>query len=374
MSVTLRQLWLRTHRWLALSVGWLLACVALMGATLVITGPLDRAFHPELFQARSNGPAAALAAPLEPVRQRLLGEFGSGAALGFRLPRAAADTLAVTVRSGWTGTVYIDPASGLEQGRRGESEGFHNLLFKLHSSLGLDELGKAILAWIALAYLFMLVTGAILWWPRRWPPVLAVQLRKGLLRGLFDLHRTGGAIMGLLIAVSVASGAYMAWRPLGEVVSSIAGQQPVKPPKLPKLAAADASKGAQLADLDVLLANARAAMPDAPVFVVALPAKPDRAVRVRFKRSDDPHPNGLSSVWLDPRDARVLAVKRWQALDVGARAVAIVYPLHTGELGGWSLETLVTLNGLALALLGVSGIWLWWKRRRQLGHSRSARA
>lgn len=356
MSVRLRQLWLRIHRWLALSVGWLLAMVAVMGAMLVVAGPLDRASHPELFEARSSGPATAL----EPVRQRLLAEFGPAAALGFRLPRAAADTLSVTVKAKWTGTVYIDPASGVEQGRRGETEGWRNLLFKLHSSLGLDDTGKAILASIALAYLFMLVTGAVLWWPRRWPPVLSIQLRKGLLRGLFDLHRTGGAIMGVLIAVSVASGAYMAWRPLGEVVTALAGSEPLKPPKLPKLAATGAAP-----DADALLATARAAMPGAPVFALTLPPKADRPVRVRFKLADDPHPNGLSSVWLDPRNGRVLAVNRWQALDPGARAVAVVYPLHTGELGGVTLEALVSVNGLALGLLGVSGIWLWWKRRRR---------
>ncbi|MFL6710343.1 MAG: PepSY-associated TM helix domain-containing protein, partial [Massilia sp.] len=251
-------------------------------------------------------------------------------------------------------------ASGVEQGRRGETEGFRNLLFKLHSSLGLDDTGKAILASIALVYLFMLVTGAVLWWPRRWPPVLSIQLHKGLLRGLFDLHRTGGAVMGVLIAVSVASGAYMAWRPLGDVVTALAGSAPVKAPKLPKLSPIEAAAP----DADALLATARAAIPGAPVFVLSLPAKDDRPVRVRFKLADDPHPNGLSSVWLDPRDGRVLAVNRWQALDPGARAVAVVYPLHTGELGGVALEALVSLNGLALALLAVSGIWLWWKRRR----------
>jgi len=358
MNASLRRWWLRLHRWLALSVGWVLACVALMGAILVVAGPLDRYLHPELFRARSAGPAATL----EPVRQRLLAEFGADAVLGFRLPRAAGDSLAVTVKSDWIGTVYVDPASGAEQGRRGDTEGFRNLLFNLHSSLGLQETGKAMLAWIALAYLFLLVTGAILWWPRRWLAALKIELRKGLLRGLFDLHRTGGAVLGILIAVSVASGAYMAWRPLGDAVTALAGAKPVKPPKLPKQAVPVGAVQAP-PDLDALLAQARAALPGAPVTMALLPGRADRPVRVRLMAADDPHPNGLSSVWLDPRTAQVLAVNRWNALDPGARAVAVVYPLHTGELGGVALEALVGLNGLALALLGVSGVWLWWKRR-----------
>jgi uncharacterized iron-regulated membrane protein len=357
MTGSLRRWWLRIHRWLALSVGWVLACVALMGALLVLVGPLDRYLHPELFRARSG--AAAASAALEPVRQRLLAEFGPATALGFRLPRAPGATLAVTVKAHWSGTVYVDPATGLEQGRRGETEGVRNLLFKLHSSLGLGDIGKATLASIALVYLLLLLTGVVLWWPRRWPPSLKIELRKGALRGMFDLHRTGGTLLGLLIAVSVATGAYMAWRPLHGAVTTLAGERAVKPPKLPKLDGGNHSAP----DLDAMLARARAALPGAPVSIATLPAHPDRPLRIRLIVPDDPHPNGLSSVWLDPRTGELLGTNRWNTLDPGARVVAIVYPLHTGELGGPVLEVLVLLNGLALATLGVTGVWLWWKRR-----------
>lgn len=370
MIVHLRRWWLRLHRWVALSVGWLLAAVALLGAVLVLVGPLDRQLHPELFRAASGATPAAGAA-LEPLRRRLQAEFGDGATLTFRMPREPGAALAVGVRGPWDGTVYLDPRDGHEQGRRGDADGLRNTLFKLHSSLGLKDTGKAALAWIALLYLFLLITGLVLWWPRHWPPVLSLELRKGLMRGLFDLHRTGGAVLGLLIAVSVASGAYMAWRPLGEAVSAVAGVTAVKPPRLPK-AVPDAGQAAP--DLDAMLARARAALPGAPITLALLPARPDRPLRVRLALPDDPHPNGLSSVWLDPRDGKVLAVQRWNALDPGARAVAWVYPLHTGELGGPLLEALVGLNGLALGMLGVTGTWLWWKRRRQAASRRPSRA
>src|SRR5690606_31916974 len=109
-------------------------------------------------------------------------------------------------------------------------------LFKLHSSLMLKMTGKAILAWIALAYLILLISGLVLWWPKRWPPSLKIELRKGVLRGLFDTHRIGGAVLGLVIAVSVATGAYMAWRPVGQIITAMAGDKVVKPPKVKPVA------------------------------------------------------------------------------------------------------------------------------------------
>jgi uncharacterized iron-regulated membrane protein len=42
----------------------------------------------------------------------------------------------------------------------------------------------------------------------------------------------------------------------------------------------------------------------------------------------------------------------------------VIYPLHTGVLGGVLLEAVVALGGLALAAMGITGVWLWWMRRR----------
>jgi uncharacterized iron-regulated membrane protein len=362
MRAPLRRLWLKIHRWIGLSLGPILALTALLGAMLVVALPIDRYAHPELFVARSTADAATGTAtpvlPLEPLRQRILAEFGPNTNLTLRPPRSRGETLWVLVRGPWEGTLYVDPATGAEQGRRGSHEGAYNVLFELHSSLLLEDTGKGILAFVALAYLFLLVTGVVLWWPTRWPPSLRIVLNRGLLRGLFDLHRTGGAVLGLLIAVSVFTGAYMAWRPLGNFISAAVGQQQVKPPVMPK----GAPKGPRLS-LDELVARAQQVFPGQPIGYVQVPGKPDRPMRVRFRLPDDPHPNGIGSVWLHPLTGEVLAVRRWQDLDAGNGAVVVIYPLHTGVLGGPMHQALTVLIGLALGGLGLSGVWLWWRRR-----------
>lgn len=390
----LRGVWLRVHRWLALSAGWVLIFSGLSGAALVVTPALDRWANPQLFEVRPDAqpdvrseaqsdirseaqshvrpeassdvrsaiaPAQAPVA-LDTVLGRVRKEFGDGANLVFRPARNPGETLQVRVRGSWRGTLYLDPATGAEQGRRGDAEGAANVLFKLHSALYLDGTGKAILAWVALAYLFLLITGLILWWPRHWAKGWNIALNRGLLRSLFDLHRVGGATLSLLIAVSVATGAYMAWRPLGAAVTWLSGATPVKAPKLPPLAGEPA--GGSPWTLDQLAARAVAQFPDAPpIGYIVVPPHANAPARFRMMLADDPHPNGMTSVWIDPRTAQVLAVHRWNELDPGARATAVIYPLHTGELGGVALETAVAIGGLALGGLGISGAWLWWRRR-----------
>lgn len=357
----LRSLWLRLHRWLALTVGWVLVLAGLTGAVLVVAQPLDRWAHPELFRAAA--PPAIMAArdsalPLAPLLERLQSEFGRKSSITFKPPGAAGDTLWVLVRGNWSGTLFLNPWTGEEQGRRGEAEGAINLLFKWHSALLLGSAGKAVLAWVSLAYLVLLISGLILWWPRRWPANWHIEWGKGLLRALFDLHRVGGVVLGLLMAVSVATGAYLAWRPLAVAISVVAGATPVKPPRL----GASDTRSMPAPTVDQLLATARAAIPDSPVGFVQIPGQAGQPVRIRFRMAEDPHPNGISSVWLNPHTGQVLAVHRLADLDPGARAQSFIYPLHTGGLGGVVLELVVGLAGLALAVLGCSGLWLWLGR------------
>jgi len=365
----LRPLWLRLHRWCALGLGWILIVAGFTGALLVLAQPLDRWAHSTLFRAASGVEQSA--APLAPVLARARQEFGAQAGLRFRLPQQPGDSLWLRVQSkGWKGTLYLDPATGLEQGRRGDTEGFANTLFKLHSTLLLGANGKALLAWAALAYGVLLLTGVILWWPRHWPGNWHVKLRKSLVRALFDLHRIGGVVMGLLIAASVLTGAYLAWRPLGDVLNVISRTTPVKAPRLPE----DIPEPLHpTPNVDALLARARAAMPDGQACFVQVPTSAKQALHIRFRVAGEPHPNGISSVWLDPRTGAVLAAQRWYEMDPGTGVAAIAFPLHTGALGGVALQIVAALNGLALAGIGASGLWLWWHRHRVRVHALARR-
>src|ERR1700754_2439520 len=161
-----RDLWLNAHRWFALSLGWLLGMMGLTGALLVVAPPLDEQLHPQLFKVAVHD-AHRAALPLEAVKAKLGATFGNKASFSFLPPHTAEDSMRVLVRGAWKGTVYIDPYSGAELGRRGETEGFVNFLFKLHSSLLLDDAGRSILALVALCYLLLLTSGLVLWWPRK---------------------------------------------------------------------------------------------------------------------------------------------------------------------------------------------------------------
>jgi uncharacterized iron-regulated membrane protein len=362
MRAALRRRWLQLHRWCGLTLGLLLALAALSGAALVVLKPLDRWWHPQLFAApRPELPPAPLQASLDTLRAA----YGEDARFTIRPPRAPGETLQAYVDGRFHGQAFLDPATGRLLGQREDHEGLFNLVFELHSSLLLEDGGRALLATAAAGYLLLLASGLVLWWPARWGQALRVGWRAGAPRLVPDLHKAGGVLAGLLVAVSAGSGAWMAWKPLPAWVNRV-GASPA--PAVPRIA----PWAGDPAPLDAMAAQLQAMQLPGTVGYIVVAGR-GQPVRWRLRLQGDPHPNGLSSAWFHPGTGALLALHPWHVQATGTRHTTWIYPLHTGQLGGTAHRVLVAATGLAGFALGGTGLWMW-ARRRRTARRRPARA
>ncbi|TXL63905.1 PepSY-associated TM helix domain-containing protein [Zeimonas arvi] len=358
--VRARRLWLAAHRWLGLAVGVVLFVSAVTGSAMLVADPLDEVLGDRLHRVAEPGPVDYRA-----VLARLAADIAQDASLTLRPPREKDESFQAMVRGEWSGTIFLHPSTGDVLGRRGETQGAMGLLFALHASLFAGEPGKAVLTLAAAGYLGMLASGVYLWWPSGWRQAWSIRLSGSGLRALFDLHRVTGALFGLLVMVSVATGAYMAWPPLAAAVTKLGMASPAGPPRV-------AGGPPSIEAVVLAVEHARTMFPDAMVGYVQVPAGADMPVRIRLRLPDDPHPNGLTSVWAHPDSAEIVQVNRWTDLDPGTRAYAYIYPLHSGELWGLPWTILVFASGVLLATGAVTGMLLWWRRRRPARPARTA--
>lgn len=363
------------HRWVGLVAAVVLATSGMTGALLVVAHPLDERINAHLHRSSIAHGKQWSAAAIDRAQHQLSSEFAR-ATLTFRLPRSADQSLKVYVRGGgWDGEVFFDH-SGRELGRRAEAEGFFGWLFELHSNLLAEDAGKLVLFTAAVAYLLLLVAGLVAWWPKRWQGALRIELRRGWRRWTFDAHRVGGAVLGALVLVSVASGAYMAYRPISIWVNVLAATPSMAPPVPQPVDSAQHSgvtgSAAARQPVSALMAAADRALPQGRLSMVVWPADADKAVRMRKQLPDEVHPNGLSSVWLHPISGEPLRVVPWRSGDAGLIGFEYLYPLHTGELGGSAHQVLNALVGMALLFFAVTGPLLWLARRRAARATRTA--
>jgi len=249
------------------------------------------------------------------------------------------------------------------------------------SSGGSVRRARAVTGAVNVAFLFLLLTGPILWIPR---PVTRRSLAQALLprrgtRGArrdLDWHKAVGIWSVLPLAVIAATGVATSYPAMGDRVYPVVGSA------LPVGAwpAGSASEGVGMSrdparardpDLRAVLATAEAWAPGWQTLILNMPRPSDAEVRVEVRggRAGQPHRTGLLTL-----DANTGAVRAWESFadDTPARrAQQFLRYAHTGEYWGLGGQLLAGLFSLAAALmvwtglsLAVRRLWRFVKLRR----------
>lgn len=319
--------------------------VALSGALLATLEPSQPPRVANATWISPNDTVTAIERAFSDARER----YGNDSRYLIRPPRHDNEAIAIIVDGPtWHGRRHYHPLSGEPLGSVDFSGDFGHFLSELHDSLLLGETGKLILLVSAAGSIILSISGFYLW------------LRtSGQRRDLScrSLHRHLGACFAAAILLAFASGAYMVWRPLSAAVNYLAGAQAVTAPK------ASLPAGGKLARIDTLVSNAEAVLPGGRIGYIAIAPNGRESVRIRKRFADDPHPNGLSSIWLEPSTGIPIRHVRWNELDPGSRLFAWIYPLHSGHLGGFPQRLLWIFTGLCTAFLAYSGMRIWLRRK-----------
>lgn len=333
------------HLWLGLTVGTLFAVVALSGTVLV--------FHTDLLLATQ--PQLATQAPVAngTVMGRVLEQWTPRGLTALDLPRTGLPVWQGYLADG--GRAYFAPDDGRLLLVRRADDDWLLWLHELHVNLlggdtGKDALGIA--GWIAMG---LLVSGAVMWWPRPGKWLRSLTWHRGPpARRWLSWHRSSGAILLPLLGLATLTGVGMVYSAgFRNVLTAALGANP--PP------VASAAEPAA-AEWPPLLAAAQAAARDGRLARVALPAPEQAAITFRYQAHGEWHPVGRSLVSLS-RDGKRLLLRYDATADApGARLSNAIYPLHIGAVGGEPVRWLLALTGLLPAFLLGTG-FLFWRRR-----------
>jgi uncharacterized iron-regulated membrane protein len=291
------------------------------------------------------------------VTERLLAEPGAQSIV------YASDRLGLhQLRTAPGGGLYADQTGGIVTRWSSQWERLELWLFDFHHHLFTGDTGETVIGVAGLAAILFVVTGAILWWRTRRTFKFRL-LPKRLSRPAIVMHhRDLGIVVAPLLLLSALTGTMMIFRPVAEaVIAPFGGYGTVAA----SLAAPKVQGGPPAAHLDwaVVIRTAHARFPDATIRILALPRKPGDPITIRMKRAAEWLPNGRSTLWIDASDGRVLAARDALALPAGAQLFNAAYPLHAAKVGGLGWRLVMTVSGLAMALLGSLAVWSFWFKR-----------
>ncbi|SAL23637.1 PepSY-associated TM helix domain-containing protein [Caballeronia sordidicola] len=382
--------WLvRLHRWLGVGTALFLFMAGLTGAIIAWDHELDAALNPGFYNARTASdalPPLVLADRLEAAEPRLQVTYlPLGIESGHTLQAGVTPREDPSRRPFDLGfnQVALDPGTGAVQGRRewgalslGRLE-LIPFIYKLHYTLHLPmrggiDLGVWVMGLVGIAWLLDSMVAIVLAFPnpRSWRKSLAFRFRRGGYALTFDLHRSGGVwLWALLMVIAITSVSMNLGDPVVRPIVSMFS--PLAPSPFaaqgagsqPSVAAPDLSRERIVALANAAARRAHIAAPPGGLFY--LPALHVYVVGF-FRPGGDHGDAGLGNAWLyfNARSGAQVGAQipgRGSAGDIFMQAQ---FPLHSGRIIGLTGRIMVTLLGLAVAILSATGLLIWLKKSR----------
>jgi len=397
----MRAIFGKLHRWAGLLTAGFLFFSGITGAIISWDHEIDEVLNHHLFDVTSKGPAIPSIELAKMIEQRdprarvvhLFVTPEEGHSLWFfvmpRIDPATGKRFAIDYNQ-----IFLDPNTGVELGRRYwgavwpvTRENFVSFLYKLHYTMHIPEgwgieLGMWLMGLIGIAW--VLDTLIALWislpnWSA-WRRSFAFRWKAGGHRLTFDLHRSGGMWVYLLVLMLAVTSVAMnlrneVMRPLVSLFSELTPSPfasrtpaPLEKPIEPLIPAARA--------LELGRAEAQRRGWERPAGGLFLSTEVG-VWGVGFYEVVDSHGDGgLGNPWLyfDSRTGAAAGADLPGTGSAGDIFLQSMFPLHSGRIIGVTGRVLMSITGALVAMLCVTGVLIWARKRRARAATRHAAA
>jgi len=241
--------------------------------------------------------------------------------------------------------------------------------------------GRAVTGASNLLFLFIVMSGFYLWWPRRWTrnalgAIMWFRRTQGGRARDFNWHNVVGFWSALPLFVVVLSAVVISYTWASNLVYRLAGEEP---PAQQQRGGPPAGQGQQqgaalpLEGFDALLVKAERQVEGWRSITMQVPPKADAPVTFAIDRGNGGQPQLRSQLTLDRRTGEVVRWEPYSNNTLGRRVRSWLRFAHTGEVYGVIGQTVAALASAGGALLVYTGLSLalrrlfaWLSRRRTL--------
>lgn len=387
----MRLIWVKLHRWLGLATALFLLVAGFTGAIISWDHELDEWLNPQLFKLQQQPDSARYQSPLklaDELEQQhpqlqvtylpLTTEAGHTllASVGARLNPASGEAYPLDYNQ-----VALNPETGELVGKRfwGEAslsrQNLMPFLYKLHYSMFVPdidgiEVGIWLMGLVGIAWTIDCFIALLISFPSRksWRKSFRYRWKQGGHKLTFDLHRSSGVwLWGILLVVAVTSVSMnlnsQVMRPLVGLFSNL--QQDAFTLKTPTVNPLEPTMSRhQILKLAESTADQRGwKKPAGAIFYAANYGIYGVGF---FKPGHDHGDGGLGNPWLyfDAETGQLLQASVPGKGSWGDIFLQAQFPLHSGRILGLSGRILISITGLLITLLSITGIIIWWRKTK----------
>ncbi|MET1255520.1 PepSY-associated TM helix domain-containing protein [Aliikangiella maris] len=339
------------HRWLGFSIGLVLSLVCLSGSILLHKQNLLPLVYPELAQAIKQPVKTAAIDPLL-VEQLIASQYSQPIAVV--LP--SQDWPVYTLAYNKSTKAYFNQAGQFLIAIDSQNDWFA-WLFELHQNLLLGKSGKQVNGWLQLFTLTLLITGVILWWPKRSVlKSISINIKAPPHKLWYQIHRTLGVLALPALILMILSGvSLLFYTQTKGILTSLFNDKPHQ----------QVQQSQPVNQLKDVIKQAQLTWPDIQWRAIYLPRSTRPHWKMRGKFATEWHRNGRSFITFKGAENNELLLEDARKADTGLAILQKLYPLHSGAIGSVFYRWFLTFIGIVPLILWVSGVYLYILKPRK---------
>ncbi len=356
------------HLWVSLIVGLGIVVLVFTGSLLMFRPELEPLLYSNLYKVSSGQPV-----PLTKILETIKSVYPNYEVDALELPTMTKGAIraAVIAKSDESdGKVFIDPNSGKINGFQAENSSLFDLLLAFHKRFLINanapqpqsNYGNTAVGMVGMVFLFLLLTGLVLWFPKLTAWKNAFQLRrKNAFVWNYDSHKLIGIVVLVPLIASISiilpSAVYKQAHEWMDAVSFPRAPDPVR--KFSFASGQPADLDAQVKIAENFEAGARAVRVKLGSLNIV------RLSTVNDTSRDTGKYQGDLELSISENSGAIVTVRDTRTWGLLARAVdsSLYMGVHAGTWGGWVTRLMMFLVALGAIYLAWSGTRQWWLKR-----------
>jgi uncharacterized iron-regulated membrane protein len=378
----------RIHLYLGLAAGLIITISSLTGALLVFEKELTEAFNHDRYYVQPAGARLSLDKLAAMVKEQVPGA-GIARIQVFADPERTAQVLLdegkkakkesgndKAAKKGKPGappkkekgrTAFVDPYTGKVVELYSYQQTFYYKIFSLHRWLLAGDTGKVITGISTLIFLFILITGIVLWWPKTraiFKQRVKMKWGSGWKRFNHDMHVVFGFYASIFLFIVAFTGLTWSFDWFSNAFYSLLGgtpKQAVAPLSAPAAVAANSGK----ISCESALAIVQQQAPGAVFYAVSAPKDSTAAFTVSLLPQGALHDNATTTYYLDQFKGKMIQSQTFAQRSLAQQVKASVKPVHTGAIFGTASKVFALIIALLGATFPATGTIMWINRTRK---------
>ena len=377
----MRKIFRNIHLWLSVPFGILITLICFSGAALVFEKEVMELCHREFYFVKK---VEAAPLPMEQLMTKVAATLPDSVSVtGVNISSDPERAYQVTLSKPRRASMYVDQYTGEITGKY-ERAPFFNFMFRMHRWL-LDSMkqdggifwGKMIVGTSTLMFVFVLISGVVVWWPRTRKALknsLKIVANKGWRRFWYDLHVAGGMYALVFLLAMALTGLTWSFQWYRTGFYKTFGVE-VQPSMGHGNAAANATAKGGKRDGKPEGREGRGAHRYSPytnwqqVYEQLAEANPDyKQISVSDGSASVAVPRfgnqrGTDRYKFNPRNGEITETTLYKDLDNSGKIRGWIYSVHVGSWGGMLTRILTFVAALIGASLPLTGYYLWIRKK-----------